>query len=266
LGKSKYNFFCSKSCSASYNNKNRFRSDSSKIKTSESLKKHYIESNKNGFRSNSSKSKNSESLKEDYVESNKNRSENVDIQCENCKTIFSKKRNSTKKYCSKNCSNLVISLKRQKYLKENGNFSTLRESFTYGDITIDVDSNLEKAGIIYLKDKLNAKRIERFINILFYKDGDKTRTFNPDFICEIDGLTYIAEVKQKWLTNCNHSYNRNIPAKREALEKFCKEKNYGCLWIDFITAPELKSIYRNVLKSTPPFGIEPKTVALHLTH
>lgn len=242
-----YKFYCSNSCAAKFNNKNRApRSIESKSKTSESLIKYH-----------DSKITETEKLISCIVKSKnkKNRVrflKTIDIECGICKTIFCKLEKSKKQYCSKICSNLVLSMKRQNFLKQNGNFSTIRETFSYKDTTIEVDSNLEKAGIVYLKDKLGAKRIERFENILFYNDGDNKRTFNPDFICEINGISHIVEVKQKWIKACNHPYNKNIPAKKTALEKFCISKNYGCLWLDFKSVPELKPIYKNILKDKLP--------------
>lgn len=110
-------------------------------------------------------------------------------------------------------------------------------------------SLLEKAGIIYLVDNLNAINIERFKNIISYNDGSSSKTYNPDFICFIKNETYLIEIKQPWTSNSDHIYNSSIPFKKKALHDFCSKNNYKYLWIDFNSAPELKSIYKNVLKN-----------------
>lgn len=159
-------------------------------------------------------------------------------------------RKSGRKTCSKGCQMHILSIKRQEYLKTNGNFATTRESFTYKDVTINVDSKLEKAGIVYLIDILKATRIERFINILNYWEGDIHRTYNPDFICQLEtGESCIVEVKQRWTAKSNHSYNRTIPFKKIALEKFCKDHNMLMLWMDFDTCPQLINIYKKILST-----------------
>lgn len=171
----------------------------------------------------------------------------IDCICVTCGDTFTVQAGYEKKTCSRTCTGYLRSIIRQNYLKEHGNFSTLRETFSYKNTTIEVDSNLEKAGIIYLTDQLGAKHIERFISILNFWEDESHRTFNPDFICKIGNDTCIVEVKQKWNTTSSHPYNRTIPLKQQALEKFCKDKGYRMLWLDFNTAPELKPIYKQIL-------------------
>lgn len=171
----------------------------------------------------------------------------IDCVCVTCGDTFIAQAGYEKKTCSKVCASYLRSINRQNYLKEHGNFSTLRETFNYKDVVIDVDSNLEKAGIVYLIDELGANRIERFISILNYWEDGSHRTFNPDFICRIDSKTCIVEVKQKWNIQSEHPYNRTIPYKQLALEKYCDDKGYKMLWLDFNTAPVLKTIYKRIL-------------------
>ena len=168
-------------------------------------------------------------------------------QCPVCGNSFMYRAGYIQKTCSKVCRYHLYSINRQNYLQTNGSFSTPREIFRYKDLVIEVDSNLEKAGIIYLIDILNAKNVERYKNLLNYWEGDAHRTYNPDFICKIDNKTCIVEVKQKWSNNSKHTYNRTIPLKRQALELFCKDKGYTMLWIDFESTPKLKQIYKEIL-------------------
>lgn len=234
IGKS-YNYFCSSNCSAIYNNVKRGKhSDKSKNKISNSLKEHFIK-NKESIILNKT---NKKYLKYTYQSLN----------CVQCNKTFETTQDKIRKTCSIECRNLQISIKRQEYLKQNGNFSTPREIFEYKDIIINVDSNLEKAGIVYLKDVLNATRLERFNNILNYNDGIKNKTYNPDFICLIEEETCVVEIKQKWTSKSNHIYNLNIPHKKKCLEDFCEKNNFKILWLDFESTPELKKIYKKILK------------------
>lgn len=229
-----YNYYCSSSCSAKFNNSRRIITEETKKKTSESLLRKYGST---------------KHLRINNIDKTYSKYTNQEYVCSVCSKQFYTTKQKRRKTCSKSCRNISLSLHRQKYLEKNGNFSTPRETFVYKDINIQVDSNLEKAGIIYLIDNMNAKTIERFKNILHYNDGTKNRTFNPDFICSIEEQTYIIEVKQKWTSSSNHKYNINIPHKKKALEEYCFEKNFKTIWMDFDSIPELKSIYKNILKN-----------------
>lgn len=170
--------------------------------------------------------------------------------CKVCEKVFESRGWEKRVTCyDRSCAKYLSSINRQKYLSIHGSFSTLREKFEYKDTLIEVDSNLEKAGIIYLIDILQAKDIQRFKNLINYHEKDSRRTFNPDFICRVDGQTCIVEIKQKWIKNTEHSYNRTIPHKKEALAHFCKKNKYKMLWLDFDSASEMKKIYKQVLKN-----------------
>lgn len=168
--------------------------------------------------------------------------------CSICFEKFYTIKDRKRKTCGKSCKSLSLSIQRQNYMMKNGNFSTVREEFIYKNINIEVDSNLEKAAIVFLTDKMNAKSIERFKNILNYNDGSKNRTYNPDFICSINGQIHIIEVKQKWLPLSSHKYNTDIPHKRKVLEEYCIKNNFKSIWMDFDSTPELKEIYKKILK------------------
>lgn len=172
----------------------------------------------------------------------------VNNTCTHCNAIFTTARNRKRKTCSKECRVIINSMCRQAYIKRYGTFSTLRETFTYKNTTIEVDSQLEKAAVVYMIDTLNAIKIERYHNLINYKDNSSHRTFNPDFICYISNKTHIVEVKQLWSGNQEHAYTKNIPLKREALNNFCKLKNYNMIWLDFNEAPSMKKIYLDILK------------------
>jgi len=217
--------FCGSSCAATFNNSRRSISKKTKEKISKTLIKKHKEVKKIRIISK------------------------LEIVCSVCSTVFYCTKSKARKNCSDACKNLANSIRRQQYLKENGNFSTPRESFTYQTTTIEVDSNLEKAGIVYLTDVLNAKTIQRFNNLIHYKMDNKKKTYNPDFICMINNQTHIIEVKQKWTSKSEHVYNTSIPYKKLALEDYCKQKGYKYLWLDFDTTPLLKEIYRKILKN-----------------
>lgn len=252
--------FCSKSCAATFNNSNRTVTKETKKKTSETLLK---------------KNSSTKHLRENNIDKTYSKYSKQELICSVCSASFVWPKDKFKKTCSKACKSLLLSIHRQKYLEKNGNFSTPRESFTYKEFNIEVDSNLEKAGVMYLVDELKANCIERFKNILYYNDGVSNRTYNPDFICLIENQTYIIEVKQKWYSASEHVYNTSIPHKKTALDEYCNRKGYKSLWLDFDSTPSLKRIYNTVLKSrtivssskvAPGVGLEPTTSSLHLTH
>lgn len=153
--------------------------------------------------------------------------------------------------CDKECYHFLLSLKRQEAIKEKGtsNFKTKQESFSYKFVKdIITDSKLEQAAIKYLIDELQVDRIEKYQNILNFWEGESHRTFNPDFYVKKGDKIYIVEVKMKWSQNSTHTYNRTIPYKKEALEKFCKEKGYEMIWLDFDYDVKFRDIYREHIK------------------
>lgn len=150
------------------------------------------------------------------------------------------------KTCSRDCYCLHFSRLRQKYLQTHGSFSTKRTTFTYKHVTVETDSMLEQAAVMYLVDYKHIDSIERFRSLVCYKEGTKTRTFNPDFWCRKGNKRFVAEVKMKWSKTSTHKYNRTIPQKKKALVEFCSVKGYTPFWIDFETTPELRSIYEKV--------------------
>ncbi len=177
----------------------------------------------------------------------------ITFNCIMCQKIFKKRYFSKRRICSDICRNYKHSLDRQKIILKNGtnNFSTKREIFNYKHIkNISCDSKLEKAGIIYLIDIFKADKIERFKNILNFWENEKHRTFNPDLVVIKNNKIYIAEIKMKWIGTSNHTYNRTIPLKKEALRKFCENKNYEMIWLDFDYDDKFKLIYKNLLKKS----------------
>lgn len=172
----------------------------------------------------------------------------LDITCIQCGSTFTTTKSRERKTCSKVCQHARASIHRQNYIKQHGTFATPRETFSYRDVVIEVDSQLEKAGVMYLMDVLSATRIERYNNLINYKDENSNRTFNPDFICMINNKTHIVEVKQLWSGKQEHPYVRTIPLKKAALQQYCETKNYGMIWLDFNETPSLKSTYLDLLK------------------
>lgn len=219
------NIFCNRSCSASFNNTQRIRSASSNQKTSETLKQLYRSGTLNP-------------KVPTYIT----------VQCitcgKECTTTLTKKR----KTCSKECVRQRHSTARQNRMN-HAEFTSMSEQFTYKDETVRVESNLEKAGIIFIIEKFGASNLERFKGFIPYRDGDIERGYNPDFVCVIDGVTTIVEVKQPWSKNVDHHYNQTIPLKQEALKAYCEEHNYNMMWVDCVKDVDFKQIYKNVLAS-----------------
>lgn len=171
--------------------------------------------------------------------------------CEICNNTIEK---SNRKTCSTKCRFELISKKSTQRVLEIGsnNWKNKREEFNYKNFTLDVDSKLEKAGIIYLADVLKADKIERYRNIINYKFEDKNHYYNPDFYVKEGNKVYIVEVKMKWSSRSINEYNKTIPAKKEALDKFCKDKGYKMIWLDFDYDKELKIIYKQIRKMEVP--------------
>lgn len=155
-----------------------------------------------------------------------------------------------KQTCSKECVLALQSYKRSKQLAEHGtNWKSERRFFEYKGIRIECDSVLEEAGVIYLKDIFEADSVERYRNLINYYDENIHKVYNPDFWVIKNKEVYLVEVKMKWTSNSTHFYNRTIPIKREALERFCRDKGYTSIWLDFDYDPLFQQIYREHLKT-----------------
>lgn len=155
----------------------------------------------------------------------------------------------TRRTCSEICKRHKFSINRQKQLEKIGtsNFNTKRSNFSYKFVSdFPIDSNLEKAAVIYLVDIFGIEKIEKFKNIISFKEGEYHRTFNPDFYVKKNGQVYIVEVKMRWCNNSEHIYNRNILLKKEALKTFCDKRNFNMIWLDFDYDIQFKKIYNNL--------------------
>jgi len=174
-----------------------------------------------------------------------------DRNCIVCGELFHISPKSRKKQtCSRECQWARQSYLRSKQLAETGtNWKWERKLFEYENLSIECDSALEEAGVIYLKDVFKADSVERYKNLINYYEGNLHRTYNPDFWVIKDKQVYLVEVKMRWTSNSTHFYNRSIPIKREALERFCQDKGYTAIWLDFNYAPEFYSIYQKHLKT-----------------
>lgn len=174
--------------------------------------------------------------------------------CKSCNAIFVNR--VRRKTCSKQCYTENNSNNGAKLAAQNkNNFSTRVSNFTYRGTTINCDSKLECAAVIYLTEIKQATQIEKFRGILSFKDEvNRTRKFNPDIICMINGKTTIVEVKQVWNTTCNiNSYNKYFNEKKASLEKYCCRNNYDSIWLDFNYDNKLKEIYRKFGTGTLEF-------------
>ena len=170
--------------------------------------------------------------------------------CKVCGSLFEKKRRSTQSTCSLSCRYYVLSLTAQKRVARDGCYASKRRMFDYKFVSLECDSTLEEAAIIYLVEIIGIVKIERYRNILNYWEGDSHRTFNPDFwVTYPEGDRGIVEVKMTWtVDDRSHIYNRVIPLKKAALDQFCKEKNLRFLWLDFEYDSRLKDIYRDLIR------------------
>jgi hypothetical protein len=237
--------FCSKSCSATENNKKREPvSDKQKQKTSNALKTYF--DNHGGRQWSTTHKTKIENYKYNFI--------SVNFSTCICGKIFlSKGKNwKPKKHCSTNCRNEALSENRIKFLQENGtsNFSTRIPGFCYKNITIDCDSKLEAAAVQYLIDVKSASHIERCESIVnFYDKHGKHHRFLPDFFVRIDYKSYIVEVKQVYRKSSYiGDYNQYFEEKKKALLKFCDEKNLEMLWLDFDYDKLFEKMYRKFLK------------------
>ena len=213
FNKGNYKKYCSRKCANSH-----MRTEESKLKTSNTMKDYHLKNLKIKIQKKSV--------------------------CVVCGNEFNYVWN--RKTCSSTCGYYLISIKRQKLIEIKGtnNWKTKQELFNYKFIeNIQTDSKLEQAAIIYLVDVFKADKIEKYRNILNFWEGDSHRTFNPDFYVKKEGKVYIVEVKMKWIATTTHSYNRTIPYKKEALSKYCKEKGYEMIWLDFDYDFEFQKIY-----------------------
>lgn len=201
-------------------------------------------------RSESSKRNISLGLKE-YFKKNPKLKKLHKLQCSVCGNVFEHK-NKTIKTCCISCKNYLLSIIRSQKLLLNGtdNFKTKQESFTYKHIkNIMCDSKLEMAGIIYLVDIVKADEIENFNNILNFWEGEAHRTYNPDFYVRKNNKRIICEVKMPWSKQSDHIYNRTIPLKKQVLKKYCDEKGFEMMWLDYDYDPRFKQIYNRLIKN-----------------
>lgn len=130
-----------------------------------------------------------------------------------------------------------------------GNFSLKQPGFTYAGITIDCDSKLECAAVIYLVEVLGAIDIVRGTSILHYYDADGGHhRFLPDFYVRTENDRWLVEVKQvqKQSPKIN-LYNRYLPEKKQALADFCEQKALKSMWLDFDFDPRFRRIYRKLI-------------------
>lgn len=117
----------------------------------------------------------------------------------------------------------------------------------YRGFTVEVDSKLEHAAVMWLVDEWNADSISRFNSILRYWDSEVHRRFNPDFMVTAGGKRYVVEVKLPYVSHYKSSYFGTIPFKRLALQNWCKENDFEMLWLDFESYPTLKTYYAQVV-------------------
>jgi len=228
--KKRHNTFCNQKCSASFNNQKRSHSQEVKRKIGKSSRL-------------SKKGKWLDLKIRKYIEPWK-------VSCIVCGKDTKKKKRKT---CSKECYRSLLSKKRIDKILEMGtsNTWTKQGNFHYKDHIIMCDSKLEKAGIVWLIDYFKADKIERFKSILNFKDEEITRRWNPDFFIKKGSKRYIVEVKMP-ARKGKSDYFETIEKKKKSLIEFCNQHKYGMIWMDFDNYPELRRIYKNILKLDAP--------------
>ena len=271
------NRFCSSSCAASFNNKNRYKSgtpDIVKSKTSRRLKaRNYairkllnlpfgkkmnksLKNNEIDFKLADEISKNITT--DDLLKYSKTvygldrivTPEDIYKICPICgKKFYPAARHQTT--CSAKCGNQIISEKRiKKLIKEGISGNTMVGNYEYNGFKIRCDSKLEVAAFKMIVDNykpLNIKRCDFYIPYID-KDGIK-RNYFPDFIFENDNGKYIVEIKcaTKKKNTTFTKYTKSLKEKEKCLEKYANENNMTSLWIDFNTYPGLYKIYNQTL-------------------
>lgn len=169
--------------------------------------------------------------------------------CEVCEKEFEHSSN-RRKVCSLECGYELSSITQSSNIA-NGistNFSSPIENFTYKHITINCDSKLEAAAIIFLIDYVGVDSIERFNSILYYKnENDENRRFVPDFYVRKNTERLVVEVKSVYKSALAiNDYNKYLVEKRNSLEAFCNDRGFIPMWLTTDYDPKFKSIYRKI--------------------
>lgn len=270
------NKFCSSSCAASYNNKNRKNkiTKESKNKTSQTLiARNYairevlnLPQGKKMCKNIKNNKINLELVEEikktlteqdllDYSKAKYNLDRIVTLNdiskiCPICgKEYYDKSYGN--QTCSLKCANQIISKKRiKKIMKDGINGVTKVGNYKYKKFTLSCDSKLEVAAFKLIVEEYKPKSIKRCDFYIPYigEDGIK-RNYFPDFIFENDNGKYLVEVKSviKKKNISFPTYAKNIKEKQETLKKYAAENNMTSLWIDFNTCPKLHKIYNQTL-------------------
>ena len=272
------NRFCSSSCAASFNNKNRYKKDGTpaeiKFKTSQRLKARNYAIRKLLKLPFGKKMTNS--LKNNEIDFNLAKKIAKDLTIADLlkysKTVYGLDRIVTiediykicpicgKKFyaasshqttCSTKCGNQIISKKRiKKLIKDGISGNTKVGHYRYKNFTINCDSKLEVAAFKLIVDEYEPKSIKRCDFYIPYIDEENvSRNYFPDFIFENNNGKYIVEVKSiiKKKNTTFPKYAKNLKEKEKCLEKYANENNMNALWIDFSTCPGLRKVYNQTL-------------------
>ena len=232
---------CSYSCAVRWGNLHKKpRTEESKRKTSECLKKYY-------------KDHPPETLS--TIKGPRITPPKTWVCCE-CGKEFKRKRvHKDKCYCSHDCGRKAARRKRMEKIIKDGclNF-VARWNLEYDNKNYRCDSLLEAASIIWLIDNKKALNLKRSELVLNFKSADgKQHSYNPDFEADFDGYHWIIEVKQ----NANHVPTKTLmwqrylsfwEEKKNILEKYSSENNYKWLWLSPDNNKALKDIYRSIQK------------------
>lgn len=271
------NRFCSSSCAASFNNKNRYKSgtpDIIKSKTSRRLKARNYAIRKllnlpSGKKMNKSLKNNEIDFKlvdeisksittNDLLKYSKTvygldrivTLYDISKTCPICGKIFYAA-SSHQTTCSSKCGNQIISKKRiKKLIKEGISGNTNVGNYEYNGFKIKCDSKLEVAAFKMIVDDykpLDIKRCDFYIPYID-EDGIK-RNYFPDFIFENDKGKYIVEIKcvVKKKNTTFTKYTKSLEEKEKCLEKYANQNDMNALWVDFNTHPGLRKIYNQTL-------------------
>ena len=226
--------FCSVRCGKSFSTKNNRKSINSSI--SKTLIKRLDSGERIGFCKKSTKIK-------EYRK------------CFSCDSIFLvKDSNPDRKYCRYHTYRSKEYREKTSIIRINNiidgkveKFGKSRKcTYLFNGINIKCDSKLEWIGLQYMDKEIGVLSMERCVLSIPYIDFlGESRMFIPDFSittndekiimeCKFEKLYY--RLNEKW-----KNYIENSIAKKESLEKFCRENEYSMIWFTDKTSKN----YRN---------------------
>lgn len=165
--------------------------------------------------------------------------------CIDCNAVICGSR-SGKKYCD-SCREKSVSSKMQVRIDTGLLYSkSIKCEFAFNDKKIRCDSKLEYVCLSYFQSEYDVLDMRRAQLKLPYLLDSKTKSYYPDFeIVLKDGTKYLVECKGvvgKKLSEKWNDYNRKSIEKKKVLESWCIENDYISYWFD---QQKHEKIYKN---------------------